>query len=63
MQVGMGGTWESGGGCFGSGTKQNWVDLTEYGFATDGEWHHLAIPVSTLDFCMNLERLWSHFHC
>ena len=32
MQVGMGGNWESGGSCFGSGTKQNWVDLAEYGF-------------------------------
>ena len=57
MQVGMGGNWESGGSCAGSGTKQNWVDLTEYGFATDGEWHHLAIPVSDLDFCMNLAEV------
>lgn len=57
MQIGMGGNWASGGSCAGSGTKQNWVDLTDYGFATDGEWHHLAIPVSDFDFCMNLEEV------
>ena len=57
MQVGMGGNWESGGSCFGSGTKQNWVDLAEYGFETDGEWHHLAIPVEDFAFCMNLEQV------
>ena len=57
MQIGMGGNWESGGSCAGSGTKQNWVDLTEYGFVTDGEWHHLAIPVEDFAFCMNLEQV------
>ena len=57
LQVGMGGYWASGGSCAGSGTKQNWVDLSAYGFVTDGEWHHLTIPLDDLDFCLDMTQV------
>ena len=57
MQVGMGGALDLSGGCSGNATRQNFVDLTDYGFLTDGEWHHLEIPISDLTVCMNVEQV------
>lgn len=57
LQVGVGGYWKSGGSCVGSGTKQNWVDLSAYGFVTNGEWHHLTIPLDDLNFCLDMTQL------
>ena len=57
LQVGMSGVLDGSGGCTGSGTRQNWVDLVDYGFETDGEWHHLAIPMSDLTVCMDATQV------
>ena len=57
LQIGMGGSWSADGGCTGSGTRQNWVTLSDYGFVTDGEWHHLAIPLSDLSTCMDMTQV------
>jgi hypothetical protein len=57
IEVGMGGQTSSVGSCSGVGVRQNWESLSDYGFVADGEWHHVEIPLSELDLCLELEQI------
>ena len=62
LKIGMGGRYKEGGSCTGSGTRQNWVSLSNYGFVPDGEWHHLQIPLYDFTICLDLEGVSEPFN-
>lgn len=57
FQIGRGGVYKNGGSCTGSGFRQNWVYLSNYGFETDGTWHHLSIPLFDLSICLDSTQI------
>lgn len=62
FKLGMGGRYKQGGSCTGSGSRQNWRSLDDYGFVPDGEWHHLEIPVDDFTICLDIEAIVEPFN-